>query len=210
MVSDGARCLPEREARRALDRCGWRAFDGRMPDSTWDDPNAPWHSRDNPPEGYTRVWFNNEDFLDYSPEDFDAAYVDNNTTGFRIQPDPWRLEYIDEENITLYYSSGAEFTVKLGAIGTPIGAVEKYRVGDGNLVYPATAALEVNLSEHYVPRLFLLRMAIHEAIRQAIADRLELTAIGAAFGQIIGLNSSGGTPTTAQEINDKIRLATGQ
>jgi len=178
-------------------------------DPSWhDDPNAPWHYRDRPPqEGYTRVWYDAENFLDYSEDDFSAQYVDYNMTGFKIQPDPWHLENIDQEDITLYYSSGAEYRVKLGSIGEPTGAMEKYFLDASQLIFPATRDLQITLSEHYVPRLFLLRMAIHEAMRQAIADRIEVAAIAAAFGQIMGLNASGGSPTTADEINQKIKIA---
>lgn len=174
--------------------------------SLWDDPNAPWHARDEPQEGYTRVWFDAENFLDYSADDVEALYVDNQTSGFRIQPDPWRLDAIDEEEITISYAHGAEYRVRLGAIGQPTGVVDRY-VFDAGLILPATSSLEVSLSEHYVPRLFLLRMAIHEAVRDAIADRVELAAIAAAFAQIIGINSSGTTPTTGRDIARLIEIA---
>jgi hypothetical protein len=172
--------------------------------SPWEDPNAPWHQRDHPREGYLRVWLDRENHYDYSEADFAAIYVDN-ATGFRIQVDPWAPQEIDKETITLYYANGLTYSVKLGDVGTG-GYTDRYTLKD-SIIVPCDAHLAVSLPQSHVLNLRLLRQHIHDVIRRAIADRLEIAYVVAAFADVIGINSSGGDPDLYDKVTRKAHEA---
>jgi peptidoglycan hydrolase-like protein with peptidoglycan-binding domain len=168
------------------------------------DPDDP--SRDRgAADGYTRVWMSKQDFIDYSDSDFDAAFVDN-ASGFSIQPEAFALDRIDDEPLNLTYPSGATYTVQLGLIGSADQLAEKYML-QGSVIVPVTNDFTVSLDQFHVPKLYLLRNEIHEAIRQAIADDLEMAWIVYAFTQVGTIASGGGDPDLAQRVHDAAKQA---
>jgi hypothetical protein len=160
------------------------------------DPKAPWHSRDNPPDGFVRVHINADDFVDLPAEDTDAMYVDNNIVNFAIQPTPVVLD-IDNQPITFYYQDGAE--LKLPTLST---ITDDY--DDGTyLTYVAGTRLarcDRNFKPMYnaftTPRLHWIKQDLHRRIQEAKAEQLAMAQIIAAFAAIIG-NYSALEPTAA-------------
>lgn len=172
--------------------------------SPTDDPNAPWHQRDTPQDGYTRVWFDQENFYDYSDADFATLYVDY-ATGFQIPVDPWAPQEIDKETLTLHYANGLTYSVRLAEVGTG-SPTDRYTMKD-SLIVPCDAHLTVSLTRSHVPHLYLLREHIHATIRRVIQERLEIAYVVAAFADIIGINSSGGDPDLYDKVTRKAHEA---
>jgi hypothetical protein len=172
--------------------------------SPMDDPHAPWHQRDQPQDGYTRVWFDHENFFDYSDADFATLYVDY-ATGFQIPVNPWAPQEIDKEMLTLHYANGLRYSVLLADIGTG-SPTDRYTMKDG-LIVPCDGHLAVSYTRSHVPHLYLLREHIHATIRRVIQERLEIAYVVAAFADIIGINSSGGDPDLYDKVTGKAREA---
>jgi hypothetical protein len=154
------------------------------------DPNAPWHFRDNPPDGFVRVHLNAEDFVDLPADDANAMYVDNNIVNFGIQPVPVTLE-IDSEPLNLYYQSGAQ--LQLPTLST---ITDDYNDGT-YLTYIAGTQLvrcDRNFQPMYnaftTPRLHWLKVALHDKVRELAAQQLEMAQIIAAFATILAQYSS--------------------
>jgi hypothetical protein len=154
------------------------------------DPNAPRHFSDSPPEGFVRVQINAEDFVDLPADDADAMYIDNNIVNFAIQPVPVTLE-IDSQSLTLYYQSGAE--LRLPTLST---ITDDYNDGT-YLTYIAGTQLvrcDHNFQPMYnaftTPRLHWLKVALHDKVRELAAQQLEMAQIVAAFATILEQYSS--------------------
>jgi Putative peptidoglycan binding domain len=173
--------------------------------SPTEDPNAPWHRRDVPADGYTRVWFDHENFMDYSDADFGQLYVDY-ATGFQLQLDPWAPQNVDQQTIHLHYAGGQVYSVVLGHIGTG-NPTDRYLMDSSGVVLPCDHSLAVSFTRSHVPHLYLLRESIHAAVARLIEERLEIAYIVAAFADIIGLNSSGGDPGVYDRVHEKARAA---
>jgi hypothetical protein len=137
------------------------------------------------PEGFVRVHFNAEDFVDLPADDADAMYIDNNIVNFAIQPLPVTLE-IDSQPLTLYYQSGAE--LRLPTLST---ITDDYNDGT-YLTYIAGTQLvrcDRNFQPMYntftTPRLHWLKVALHDKVRELAAQQLEMAEIIAAFADIL-------------------------
>jgi hypothetical protein len=154
------------------------------------DPKAPWHSRDNPPDGFVRVNLDADNFVDLPAEDTDAMYVDNKIVNFAIQPLPVTLE-IDSQPLVLYYEDGAE--LRLPTLST---ITDDY--DDGSyLTYAAGTHLvrcDHNFQPMYnaftTPRLHWLKVALHDKVRELAAQQLEMAEIIAKFATILANYSS--------------------
>lgn len=159
-----------------------------------------------PDQGQTRVHDPaNQTHYRYSDSDFAEYYVDN-FVSWRIQPDPWNLHKIDDEQLTVYLGNGLEFSARLGTIGAGVRAGDLYMLQD-SVIVPATNSFVVTLDQFHCQRLYQLRLGIHEAIRRAIEERLEIAYIVAAFADVITIASGGGDPDIAEKILGKAREA---
>jgi hypothetical protein len=159
-----------------------------------------------PDHGQTRVHDPaNQTYYLYSDSDFAEYYVDN-FTGFRIQSDPWNLHKVDEETLTVYLGNGLEFSTRLGSVGAGARAGDLYMLHD-SVIVPATQGYMIVLDQFHCPRLYHLRVAIHNAIQRAIAERLELAYLVAAFADVLTIASGGGDPDLAEKILTKAREA---
>ncbi len=149
------------------------------------DPNAPWHARDVPAEGYERVWFNDQDFIDWDTDYVDSIYVDNNIVALSIQPDAWTLE-IDNEQLNLWYSAGNEFQLPLGTILDSWDGPSKLVQMSNGLIASADHNLQPMFNAFTTPRLRWIRWDLHRRIQELAEQRLELAELVAAFATIIG------------------------
>jgi metacaspase-1 len=170
------------------------------------DRNAPEHYLDNPPEGFVRVHFNAEDFVDLPADDANTMYIDNNIVNFAIQPLPVTLE-IDSQPLTLYYQSGAE--LRLPTLST---ITDDYNDGT-YLTYIAGTQLvrcDRNFQPMYnaftTPRLHWLKVALHDKVRELAAQQLEMAQIIAAFADILALYSELDGTASWTETSSRSRL----
>jgi hypothetical protein len=154
------------------------------------DPNAPWHSRDNPPEGFVRVHMDADNFVDLPAEDTNGMYVDNNISNFAIQPLPVTLE-IDSQPLTLYYQSGAELQLPtLSTIGDGYDDGTYLSYVGGSLLARCDRNFQPMYNAFTTPRLHWLKGALHDKVRELAGQQLEMAQIIAAFATIIGQYSS--------------------
>jgi hypothetical protein len=162
-----------------------------------EDPHAPWHAQDVPAEGHVRVWFNEQDFIDWEETYVDSIYVDNNIAGLSIQPDVWTLE-IDNEPLNLWYAGGYEYRLLLGSIlDTYDGPSRLLQLGNG-LVVATDHSLQPMFNAFSTPRLAWIRHDLHRRIQEIAAERLELALLVNQFASIIAnYGSLDRTATTA-------------
>lgn len=153
------------------------------------DPQAPWHSRDVPQEGYVRVWFNEQDFIDWEHSYVDSIYVDNNIVSLSLQPDVWTLE-IDNQPLNLWYADGHEFQILLGSILDSYDGPARLVQMSNGLVAGADHSMQPMFNAFTTPRLTWIRHELHRRVQELAAERLELAQIVHAFTEIISAYGS--------------------
>jgi hypothetical protein len=163
-----------------------------------DDPNAPHNIRNHPADGYTRVWTDDQNYIDWDDAYVESMYVDNNVVNFAIQPDVWTLD-IDSQPITFFYSGGHELRLpQLGTILDSYDGPSRAMVMGNGLIVATDRSGNPMYNAFTTPRLWWLRWELHRQIRELAEQRLELAQVVHAFSQIIAQYSSlDGTASTA-------------
>jgi hypothetical protein len=136
------------------------------------------------PEGSVQVWFNAEDYVWFTQEDFNSMYVDDNITSFTIQPD-WTLLNIDQQTLTLTYESGQQYSLILGSIADVGTSAEKWYQPVASLIIPADASLQPMFSVRTTPNLWNLRHGLNILMIQLNEQRLQIASIVYSFAKII-------------------------
>jgi hypothetical protein len=131
-----------------------------------------------------QVWFNAEDSINYSWDYVQQIYVDNHITNFSIQPDPGTLN-VDDQQLTLTYESGEEYSLVLGTIAETGPGATKYYQPLSQLIVAADNDLNPLLNGRTTPNLLRLRQALNQLMVEANQQRIEIASIAYSFAKMI-------------------------
>jgi hypothetical protein len=149
-----------------------------------------------------QVWFNAEDSVNYSWDDVQQIYVDNHIANFSIQPDPGTLN-VDDQQLTLTYESGEEYSLVLGTIAETGPGVTKYYQSLSQLIVAADGDLNPLFNGQTTPNLLRLRQALNQLMVEANQQRIEIGSIVYSFAKMIKSLTSSDMSDVLQEIKQQ-------
>ncbi len=136
-----------------------------------------------------------------------STHVDNNILSIEpLQPDPWTLspDFLDKQDLEITYSDGRTLSIRLGEISKERGHETFTYLKTQGISFPIDDSGRLLMNAANTPRLSNVRFTMHEVLRTRSKERLELVAIGAAFGMIIGKNGGIGSGEALDEVSEFI------
>jgi hypothetical protein len=150
------------------------------------DPKAPWHSRDNPTEGFVRVHINADDFVDLPLEDTQAMYIDNNIQNFRIQPLPGGRD-VDKQPITFVYRDGEVTLPTLSSITDDDVHPPYLTYFAGTRLVRCDDSFRPVFNASTTPRMHFIKESILRRVREIVAQQLDIAILVNDFSEILSL-----------------------
>ena len=121
-----------------------------------------------------------------SEVEFGASYVDDNIETYQVQEVNWLTLDVDNQYVTITYSSGAQTSLLLGSIDLGAGkSAEQYLKRNG-IIYPLDASGGVQLDANNTPNLVAVRNWYLAEAKRLNDERLELAEIVHGFAENIG------------------------
>lgn len=132
-----------------------------------------------------------------------STHVDNNILSIEpLQPNPWTLspDFLDKQELKITYSDGRTLSIRLGKISKERGRGTFTYLKTQGISFPIDDSGRLLMNAANTPRLSNVRFTMHEVLRTRSNQRLEVVAIGAAFGMIIGKNGGIGSGEALDEV----------
>jgi hypothetical protein len=118
-------------------------------------------------------------------DEFNASYVDNNIQTFQLQDLNWLTLDVDNQYVTITYSSGAQTAVLLGSIDYNAGrSAEQYGKTNG-VIYPIDEAGTFLFNNSNTPNLVAIRTWYYNEAKRVNDERLEIAEVVHAFADAI-------------------------
>jgi hypothetical protein len=118
-------------------------------------------------------------------EEARAMYIDDPTTASAVQPDVWTLE-LDDSDVTLGYSTGAQVTIKVGWINTEMGPGATDYTKTGGVLYPTDGGGNVLWNAETMPRLGRMKEYLLGETLKISEERLKMAELVYRFTEIMG------------------------
>ena len=121
-----------------------------------------------------------------SDADLRASYVDNNMDTFRLQDIDWLTLDVDNQYVSIKYTTGAATALQLGSIdfGAPV-RTDQYGQSDG-IIYPIDSSGKLALNATNTPNLTAIRTWYEGEAKRVNDERLQIAEVVHSFAEIIG------------------------
>jgi hypothetical protein len=120
------------------------------------------------------------------PEDeLEESYVDNNIQTYQLQDVNWLTLDVDNQYVTITYSSGVQTSLLLGSIDLGEGRSAEQYVKRNGIIYPIDESGSVLLDANNTPNLVAIRNWYLAEAKRINDERLEIAEVVHAFAENI-------------------------
>jgi hypothetical protein len=120
-----------------------------------------------------------------SEDELEASYVDNNIGTYQLQDVSWLTLDVDNQYVTITYSSGAQTSLLLGSIDLGRGPSADQYVKRNGIIYSIDGSGSVLLDADNTPNLVAIRNWYLAEAKRVNDERLQIAEIVHAFTEDI-------------------------